>query len=706
MSTQQPYQDGWVGSEGKQLTVVPRARFPFANNPTPDVFSRAYERDWIVYPPLFVPLMARRTSWTNLVTYSEDLTNAAWTKVNGTAAAGVATAPDGNTTMGRLLETVTNGEHSVAQGATMTAVASEVSIFAAGGLTREWIKVSFTDSAATVFSAFFNVLRGYFVGASAGTTARIIPLGAGFFRCVLQFTPAAGAGTLKINISSDGSTISYAGTTTAGVYLWGAQVNAGDSAPYASTTTATRTINVPDRDPADPFAFLVNEDEPQANGSEYEIIRRLFARVPLTQVVPSFIRVNKPSPGNSFPVILGQYVVEQPDVSQASYNAFGRQIVIADSGPDVGVGGGAVLGGTYTISFDGDTTSAIAYNAAAGVVQAALNAIGSVQDRGGCNVSGDYLSGFTITLAAYPVAVVTPVSWSPGGQILSFFDAPNAYGYWQGFTYSGPLPASGNYTITILGQTTGSIANNASSGAVQAALNALSNVAAAGGVTVTRLMYNSDMSGNQSPSNLTYVFANPLFTVDGSSLLPVGSTGTAAKLDQVNNLFPIPPAFGRQQSLQFVGGAVGPRDIQTATPHNIAGTERIYARAGSNLYFLDPTQYTVTGADGIQFTDVSGVIAYTPDTISEVGKAIREGYTPGTVTVRCDRTTTFYLPNYTPGISSAGDIVPPVYQGDPDTMIQLIFGGVAAINYDVGELEAWRGPVLSLTVTTINASSL
>jgi hypothetical protein len=691
------YVDGWWGGE-KELTVIPRPKFPFSGNPTPDTYSRAYERDFQVYPRTYIPPLGLLLSWENLIPNSEDFTQAGWTKTNATATANFATAPDGLASMNRLLETVTNGEHAVSRAATVTAAPFELSVFARAGLTRRFLRLGYTDSAATAFTGVFDVEAGQFVTLSAGVTADVAPLGGRDYRLAIRFTPAAGAGTFKINIGSAVGTFSYAGNTANGVLLWGAQLTAGVRTPYISTTTAARTIIVPARDTLDPFAFLVREDDPQPSSSEAEVIRRGYARVPLTQIVPSFIRINKPAPGNSFPAILGQYVINQPDSAVASYNAFLRQTVIADSGPDIGVGGGLVTGGTYALEFDGDTTADIAWNAPASLVQSALNALTSVQNRGGCTVSGDNVNGFTIVFAAYALNSIT---FTPGGSATYFpVDFPNTGAYYQGM---GVGPGSGtptSFTVTIFGQTTGSISMSASSGAIQAALNALSEVADRGGVTVTQVSY-----GTNGIYFFSYVFTNALITVDGTNLTPAGSTGIAARIDpftaNATNHTP-----GRQQSLQFTGGVVGPRTVQTQTAHGIAGTEQIYAKAGEELYFLEPGQYSVIDADEIEFDADSGTIATTSETITDIGKIAKAGYTPGTANVRCVLTTTYYLPNYTPGITTAEDIVPPTYQGDPDTMLQLIFSGQSTINYDVGELVQWRGMILSLTVVTIRASDL
>jgi hypothetical protein len=87
----QPYVDGWLGTE-RELTVIPVPQFPFRNNPTPDTYSRVYERQYQVQPKLFIPKIANRTAWTNLLTYSEQLDNAAWTKTNLTVTADAGTA--------------------------------------------------------------------------------------------------------------------------------------------------------------------------------------------------------------------------------------------------------------------------------------------------------------------------------------------------------------------------------------------------------------------------------------------------------------------------------------------------------------------------------------------------------------------------------------------------------------------------------------
>lgn len=697
-----PYVDGWLGG-AQEITVIPRQRFPFIENPTPDVYTRKNERDFRVVPRFYAPTIATRTSWTNLLTYSEDFTNASWTKTNGTASITSTASPDGRGVWGKLLETTANAEHSVAHAATVAAAAHEVTVFAMGGLGRDWIKVTFTDSAAAAFSAFFQIGSGI-VGTTAGSTsAEIFPMGGGVFRCVLRFTPAAGAGTLKINAASGASTISYTGDAAKGVFLWGAQVAAGAGAPYVSTTTATRTIIAPNRDEDDPFSFLASESEPRNANSEEALVTRIFSRVPLTQVVPSSIRLAKPSITGTLPQQIGSYLVNQPDTAQQAFDAYLRQYLSNDSGSAAGVGG-VLTGGTYTLSFDGGTTAPIAFDANAAAVQAALNAVSEVANRGGVIVSGDYEAGFLITFATIPaISVTSSLTVTAGSVSSSIGYVNNGFIANIQFNPSGGVINGGSFTITIGGQTTGAIAYNASVGTAQSAINALSGVSNRGGVTAAAtpdpILY------GPGQIQLGFAYSYPAFTASLASTLPASSTATITRLDpySFNGLTGF---HGRQQSLVFSGATVGTRTLTTPTPHGITIADDIYVKIGEAWFFVAAGNFTVPTTTTIELSVAAAAPAIAEGQATEVGKRVRQNYEPGTVTVRCVRTSYFYLPGVTIGITTADDIVPPTYEGDANTMLQLIFGAVGTINYEVGELSQWLGPILSLGVVTIKASDL
>jgi len=78
-------------------------------------------------------------------------------------------------------------------------------------------------------------------------------------------------------------------------------------------------------------------------------------------------------------------------VEDTSVTAYPRQELAWPGSPGIRVAVGPIdespLAGTWTISFEGNTTSALAFNATAAVVQAALNALASITSAGGVTVS-------------------------------------------------------------------------------------------------------------------------------------------------------------------------------------------------------------------------------------------------------------------------------------------------------------------------------
>jgi hypothetical protein len=79
------------------------------------------------------------------------------------------------------------------------------------------------NDGTTSFSTFFDVQAGT-IGTQANvTSANIQQCPNGFFLCTITFTTGTACTSLaySVGISTDGSTVSYAGDVTKGVYLWG-----------------------------------------------------------------------------------------------------------------------------------------------------------------------------------------------------------------------------------------------------------------------------------------------------------------------------------------------------------------------------------------------------------------------------------------------------------------------------------------------------
>lgn len=436
------YVDGYYGTE-REITVAPNPGFPFKDSSPSDLYTRTYDRRYLAEPVNFIPKLARLTSWTNLVVQNESLLAASgWTVTALTPTAAFSKAPTGLTVMNKLLETAANSAHSVGRAATTTAVAHEMTAFVEGGLGRDWVQLLFVDSAATTFSCFFNAASGYVGAKSAGVTAFVVPMANSQFYVGMRFTPAAGAGTGTLKVSTDGSTVSYAGDVTKGVLATGIQIAAGSMVPYIPTTTVARTISAPDRDPRDPMAYLVLEENPSLPNSRVAMISRQFSRVPLQQVTSSTMPITKPVAPN-------QAANDVVVYKQSAFNIIATSIGAGSSyyngcvfAIDNTVYGALKTGTTATITpassgqfrvkYKTSTTGNLNYNDSAATINAAINGLASVIADGiVVSVSNQFSSGtgnLTITLTSGSTAslfIVDANSFNAGASSLftDFFTA-------------------------------------------------------------------------------------------------------------------------------------------------------------------------------------------------------------------------------------------------------------------------------------------
>jgi hypothetical protein len=170
--------------------------------------------------------LARR----NLLTFPSAFDNAAWTKAGATITANATTAPDGLLTADTLVEDTSTGQHRVIQAATVVASTTYAASFyvKANGRTRFEI---FDNASASNTSAIFDLSSGTLVSkGAAAITADIVSVGSGWFRVVVTTVPAVTTYSPTIRLISSGTTISYTGDGASGIFLWGAQLEAGSTA--------------------------------------------------------------------------------------------------------------------------------------------------------------------------------------------------------------------------------------------------------------------------------------------------------------------------------------------------------------------------------------------------------------------------------------------------------------------------------------------
>ena len=195
---------------------------------------------------------------------------------------------------------------------------------------------------------------------------------------------------------------------------------------------------------------------------------------------------------------------------------------------------GAPTGGGFALSFDGQTTANIPFNATAAVVQTALMALGAI-GAGNIVCAGGPLPGtavtitFTGSLAVGPqpliaVAANTLTGGTTPAPAIANTTPGVATGDVQTLSLTGG-PTAGTFTLTFQAQTTAGIPWNATNAQVQAALSDLIAVGT-GNVVCT--------GGPLPGANVVVTFAGqlapgpqPQITGTATGLIGPGSPGVA-----------------------------------------------------------------------------------------------------------------------------------------------------------------------------------
>ena len=188
------------------------------------------------------PSDVANTNWLyNLLTFTEQFDNAAWSKTGATIVANTATAPNETTTADLIREDTSTGPHRVFQTVAIPATTHAFSFYAkpAG---RDWVWVYVNGG---LESAFINVSTGAIGSVVGSPNISVTFAGNGWYRISLGF-PNVTTATQNIQIwaSSGNNTNSYTGDGTSGILVWGAQLELGSTATTYQpiTTVAAETI--------------------------------------------------------------------------------------------------------------------------------------------------------------------------------------------------------------------------------------------------------------------------------------------------------------------------------------------------------------------------------------------------------------------------------------------------------------------------------
>lgn len=427
-----------------------------------DYFCQSIVRPMVALAAYYSPIMSARYSYANLLKYSDDFSQAAaWTLTHTTAATGN-TDPEGATAASHLMEDNTTNAHNAAQALVISSGPVSCGVLAQAG-ERSFIRLRLHNATdGDLGATVFNLATGAVVS-GAGSMKKLLN---GWYWCKTSGTATVTNSSTFVDLSPDGVTFSYAGTTGSGVYLFHATAIASvPSVPWPAflTTASTRTVTCPSVDPDDPIAFLVAESEPSQSDLQYGVARwsRKYSRISIGTTIGGSISVSKPTvTGVGYDYYRFAPAVVQSNTGEliTSPNTYPGAVLLFGTtygcngyipnqydiyGPLAAIttlAGVVATGGTFTITYKANTTGNLNWNDSGATIATAVNALASIIADGitvSCtnNLAVAGLSavagslGFTASAGTYAAvfsmnsAGLTPATASVSDVLFSGFTA-------------------------------------------------------------------------------------------------------------------------------------------------------------------------------------------------------------------------------------------------------------------------------------------
>jgi hypothetical protein len=164
---------------------------------------------------------------TNLVLRSEEFSDAAWSKLDSSVVADTIVAPNGTLTGDALVENTATAAHQLFTNFSFVSGTTYTFSGYAKSNGRNF-RMTFGSSAFTV-----GQIVNFDLSAGTGTvnfgtpTFSITPVGNGWYRCTITATATVTTSSAVAFVTLSGTSASYTGNGYSGIYIWGAQLEAG-----------------------------------------------------------------------------------------------------------------------------------------------------------------------------------------------------------------------------------------------------------------------------------------------------------------------------------------------------------------------------------------------------------------------------------------------------------------------------------------------